>query len=103
VTELVAGAGTQAVMGTPVTIHYTGRLADGRKFDSSRDLGPPVRFVLGRQMVIPGWEQGIYGMRVGGKRALVVPPHLAYGDHGRGAAIPPNATLFFEVELLGVH
>jgi hypothetical protein len=102
ITDLVVGGGAEATTGRSVFVHYTGRLTDGTKFDSSHDRGEPIRFVLGRGMVIPGWEQGIAGMKVGSKRKLVIPPHLAYGDRGAGATIPPNATLVFEVELTAV-
>ena len=96
------GSGEEARAGTRVTVHYTGKLLDGTVFDSSLDKGTPFQFVLGRQLVIEGWEQGILGMKVGGQRLLVIPPSLAYGESGFPPIIPPNATLVFEVELLGV-
>ncbi len=103
ITDEVVGSGTVAESGRSVSLHYTGYLTDGRKFDSSRDRGKPFEFVIGAGMVIPGWEQGITGMKVGGRRKLVVPPALAYGARGSGSAVPPNATLVFEVELLSVR
>lgn len=100
--ELVAGDGAEAQTGQNVSVHYTGWLADGTKFDSSVDRGQPFGFPLGAGRVIPGWDQGVVGMKVGGKRKLTIPPHMAYGERGFPGAIPPNATLTFEVELLGV-
>jgi len=100
--DLVIGDGAEAQTGQQVSVHYTGWLADGSKFDSSLDRGRPFGFGLGARQVIPGWEQGVVGMKVGGKRKLTIPPHLAYGDRGFPGAIPPDATLTFEVELLGV-
>lgn len=100
--DLVAGNGAEATPGSPVTVHYTGWLTDGTKFDSSVDSGRPFQFVLGQGQVIPGWDQGVAGMKVGGKRKLTIPPALAYGEAGAGGVIPPNATLVFEVELLSV-
>lgn len=102
VEELVKGSGEAAMAGLRLTVHYTGWLQGGQKFDSSLDRGQPFEFVLGQRRVIPGWEQGVAGMRVGGKRRLTIPPELAYGARGAGGVIPPNATLIFEVELLGV-
>jgi FKBP-type peptidyl-prolyl cis-trans isomerase FkpA len=99
--DRVVGSGAEALPGRTVVMHYRGRLADGRVFDSSQDR--PVEFVLGQKMVIPGWEQGVRGMRVGGKRTLVVPAHLGYGAAGHGTAVPPHATLVFEVELVQVR
>jgi FKBP-type peptidyl-prolyl cis-trans isomerase len=103
VTDQVVGSGAEAVDGRTVVMHYRGRLVDGRPFDSSHDRGRPIEFVLGRKMVIPGWEQGVKGMRVGGRRSLVVPPGLAYGAAGQGAAVPPDATLIFDLELVQVR
>ena len=101
--EVQAGKGAEAVAGKTVSVHYTGTLTDGKKFDSSVDRGQPFKFVLGQGQVIPGWEQGIQGMKVGGKRKLTIPPNLGYGERGAGNVIPPNATLIFDVELLGVE
>jgi FKBP-type peptidyl-prolyl cis-trans isomerase FkpA len=101
--EVQAGKGAEAVDGKTVSVHYTGTLTDGKKFDSSVDRGQPFKFVLGQGQVIPGWEQGIKGMKVGGKRKLTIPPQLGYGERGAGNVIPPNATLVFDVELLGVE
>ncbi|MEN0065700.1 MAG: FKBP-type peptidyl-prolyl cis-trans isomerase [Myxococcota bacterium] len=100
--DLEVGTGDEAATGMNVSVHYTGWLADGSKFDSSLDRNQPFGFALGQGRVIPGWEQGVVGMKVGGKRKLTIPPHLAYGERGFPGAIPPNATLTFEVELLGV-
>ena len=100
--DLVVGTGREAVPGTAITVHYTGWLTDGAKFDSSLDRGVPFQFPLGAGHVIQGWDQGVVGMKVGGKRRLTIPPQLAYGENGQGP-IPPNATLIFEVELLNVE
>ncbi|MAA98219.1 MAG: peptidylprolyl isomerase [Stappia sp.] len=100
--DLVVGTGDEAVNGAMVTVHYDGYLMDGTKFDSSRDRGEPFSFPLGGGRVIQGWDRGVAGMKVGGMRELVIPPELAYGSRGAGGVIPPNATLRFEVELLGV-
>ncbi|MCO6414698.1 FKBP-type peptidyl-prolyl cis-trans isomerase [Siccirubricoccus sp. KC 17139] len=104
------GTGAEALPGHTVEVHYTGWLFDpnatenkGRKFDSSRDRGETFRFPLGAGHVIAGWDQGVAGMKVGGERTLVIPPELGYGARGAGGVIPPNATLLFEVELLGVE
>ncbi|MEO5988245.1 MAG: FKBP-type peptidyl-prolyl cis-trans isomerase [Candidatus Eisenbacteria bacterium] len=88
--------------GLNVTVHYTGWLSDGTKFQSSKDSGQPFTFQLGSGQVISGWDQGVKGMRVGGKRKLTIPPDMGYGARGSGDTIPPNATLVFDVELLGV-
>ncbi len=100
--ELAAGAGPAAARGQKVSVHYTGWLTDGKKFDSSHDRGQPFRFTLGAGEVILGWDDGVLGMQVGGKRRLTVPPDLGYGRRGIRGVIPPNATLVFEVELLGL-
>ena len=115
ITELItkddaAGSGNEAVAGRQVSVHYTGWLYDegrpdhkGQKFDSSRDRNEPFAFRLGAGQVIPGWDQGVAGMKVGGRRTLTVPPQMGYGSQGAGGVIPPNATLLFEVELLDVR
>jgi FKBP-type peptidyl-prolyl cis-trans isomerase FkpA len=101
-TDDQVGTGTEATSGKTVSVHYTGWLMDGTKFDSSRDRGQPFQFPLGAGRVIKGWDEGVAGMKVGGKRTLVIPPNLGYGASGAGGVIPPNATLKFEVELLDV-
>ena len=101
--ELAVGDGATAEAGQQVSVHYTGWLTDGRRFDSSVDRNEPFQFALGRGMVIRGWDEGVAGMRVGGRRKLTVPPQLVSGARGAGGVIPPNATLVFEVELLGVR
>jgi FKBP-type peptidyl-prolyl cis-trans isomerase len=100
--DLKVGDGAEARAGQQVTVHYVGTLTDGKKFDSSRDRGKGFGFKLGAGQVIQGWDQGVAGMKVGGLRKLTIPPHLAYGERGFPGAIPPNSTLVFEVELLGV-
>ncbi len=105
--EVTAGNGTEAVKGKQVSVHYTGWLntggKKGTKFDSSVDRGQPFRFVLGNGQVIAGWDEGVAGMKIGGKRTLMIPAKLGYGAQGAGADIPPNADLIFDVELLAVH
>ncbi|MBJ6726939.1 FKBP-type peptidyl-prolyl cis-trans isomerase [Geomesophilobacter sediminis] len=98
--DLVQGKGASPVAGKVVTVHYTGWLVNGTKFDSSVDRGEPFKFTIGAGQVIPGWDEGVMGMKVGGKRKLIIPPQLGYGAAGAGGVIPPNATLIFEVELL---
>ena len=104
--DTVVGTGAQATKGKSVTVHYTGWLyqngVQGAKFDSSKDRNDPVVFSLGAGMVIRGWDEGVAGMLVGGARTLIIPPDLGYGARGAGGVIPPNATLKFDVELLGV-
>lgn len=106
ITDTQPGTGAEARKGQAVAVHYTGWLYEdgkqGAKFDSSRDRGQPFQFVLGAGMVIRGWDEGVAGMKVGGQRTLIIPPELGYGAHGAGGVIPPNATLKFDVELLGV-
>lgn len=109
-TDVQVGDGAEAQAGQVVSVHYTGWLYDasapnkqGAKFDSSVDRGQPFQFPLGAGRVIQGWDQGVAGMKVGGKRTLVIPPEMGYGARGAGGVIPPNATLVFDVELLGVQ
>lgn len=109
-TDSKLGTGAEAVAGHNISVHYTGWLYDenapehkGQKFDSSRDRGQPFDFPLGAERVIKGWDQGFAGMKVGGQRTLLIPPDMGYGAQGAGGVIPPNATLVFDVELLGVR
>ncbi len=104
--EVVVGSGDTAAAGQHVTVHYTGWLFEngvaGKKFDSSKDRGDPFDFPLGAGHVIRGWDEGVQGMKIGGTRKLTIPPEMGYGARGAGGAIPPNATLLFEVELLAI-
>jgi len=100
--EITVGEGAEAQAGQTVSVHYTGWLTDGTKFDSSKDRNEAFDFPLGRGYVISGWDQGVVGMKVGGSRKLTIPPEMGYGARGAGGVIPPNATLVFEVELLAV-
>ncbi len=106
ITDTQVGTGAEAQPGRTVTVHYTGWLYNdgqqGAKFDSSRDRGDPFQFPLGAGHVIQGWDRGVAGMKVGGQRSLIIPPDMGYGARGAGGVIPPNATLKFDVELLGV-
>ena len=101
--DLVVGTGLEAKKGQTVSVHYTGWLTDGKKFDSSKDHGKPFSFALGRGQVIQGWDEGVVGMKVGGRRKLTIPSEMGYGKQGFPGAIPPDATLVFEVELLGTR
>jgi FKBP-type peptidyl-prolyl cis-trans isomerase len=98
--DILVGTGSEAIAGNTVTVHYTGWLTNGTKFDSSKDRNDPFVFPLGAGHVIRGWDQGVAGMKAGGKRKLTIPPEMGYGERGAGGVIPPNATLVFEVELL---
>ncbi len=100
--DLVLGEGDEATVGQTVSVHYTGWLTDGQKFDSSKDRDEPFEFPLGARWVIAGWDEGVQGMKIGGTRKLTIPPAIGYGARGAGGVIPPNATLVFEVELLGL-
>lgn len=102
ITDVVVGTGAKASPGDTVVVHYRGTLEDGSQFDASYDRGTPFSFPLGAGRVIKGWDEGVQGMQVGGKRKLVIPPDLGYGSRGAGGVIPPNATLIFDVELLEV-
>jgi len=101
--DLVKGSGREAHVGETASVHYTGWLKDGTKFDSSVDRGQPFQFRLGAGRVIKGWDEGVVGMNIGSKRKLIIPPDLGYGARGAGQVIPPNATLIFEVELLDLR
>jgi FKBP-type peptidyl-prolyl cis-trans isomerase len=100
--EIIVGTGTEAKAGQNIKVHYTGTLENGKKFDSSVDRNQPFQFTLGVGQVIKGWDEGVQGMKVGGKRKLTIPADMGYGARGAGGVIPPNATLIFEVELLEV-
>ena len=100
--DLVIGTGESPMPGQKVSVHYTGTLENGAKFDSSVDRGQPFVFPIAEGRVIKGWDEGVMTMKIGGKRKLIIPPDLGYGAKGAGGVIPPNATLIFEVELLGV-
>ena len=101
--DTVVGEGAEAKAGQQVIVHYTGWLTNGSKFDSSKDRNDPFEFSLGMRQVIGGWDEGVQGMKIGGTRKLTIPPQLGYGARGAGGVIPPNATLVFEVELLGLR
>lgn len=101
--DIKVGTGDEAKPGMTVEVHYVGTLTDGKKFDSSRDRSDTFKFPLGAGRVIKGWDEGVAGMKVGGTRKLVIPSELGYGARGAGGVIPPNATLVFEVELIGVR
>ena len=101
--EITEGTGASPKTGDTVSVHYTGWLKSGQKFDSSVDRGDPLEFPIGKGRVIKGWDEGVGTMKVGGKRKLIIPAHLGYGDRGAGGVIPPGATLVFEVELLAIQ
>ena len=101
--DVKVGDGATAESGDQVTVHYVGTFENGTTFDSSRARGVPFTFTLGVGQVIQGWDEGVAGMQIGGVRNLIIPPELAYGERGSGAAIPPNSTLYFEVELIGIQ
>jgi FKBP-type peptidyl-prolyl cis-trans isomerase FkpA len=101
--DVVVGEGAEAAAGQFVSVHYTGWLTNGTKFDSSKDRNEPFDFPLGGRQVIAGWDEGVQGMKIGGTRKLTIPSNLGYGARGAGGVIPPNATLVFEVELLGIE
>ena len=102
INNIVEGEGTEIINHSKIQVHYTGKLQDGTNFDSSYDRGQPFSFQIGLREVIKGWEIGLMGMKVGGKRTLIIPPELAYGDRGAGDLIPPNATLTFDIEIVAV-
>jgi FKBP-type peptidyl-prolyl cis-trans isomerase len=101
--DQIVGDGDEAVAGQTVEVHYTGWLTDGTKFDSSHDRNQTFSFKLGGGQVIAGWDQGVAGMKIGGTRKLTIPPEMGYGERGAGGVIPPNATLVFKVELIGLN
>jgi len=103
VQEMTPGTGADAKSGQKVSVHYTGWLTNGKKFDSSRDRGQPIQFPLGRGQVIRGWDEGLTGMKKGGHRKLTIPPPLAYGPEGHPPVIPPNSTLIFDVEMMDIR